>query len=103
MPNPSVFYVSELLPVDVAEAEPPKPVESTHSKPRRVAMFDVTYTLYRFGGWVHDVATIPMSIRGSKNVQKSRTNSGMRGQAALAGSAAIMRIIPSSYSDRMTS
>lgn len=102
MPNPSVFYVSERLPVDVAEAEPPKPVESTHSRPRRIATFDVTYTLYRFGGWVQNVANIPMSIRGSKNAQKSRTNSGMRGKSALQGSAAIMRVIPSSYSDRMT-
>ncbi len=102
MPNP-VQYVNELLPVEVAEHEPPKPVQSSKSKPQKGAKFNVTYTLYRFSGFVHAMGRIPMALRGSKNVGKSHTNSGMTGRQPSQGSSVIVRVIPNSYSDRMTS
>lgn len=102
MPNP-VKYVSELLPVSLAEAEPPKPVESSHSRPQKGAKFNVTYTLYPFSKWVHAMGRIPNDLRGSRNLGKSKTNSGMAGKQPAQGSSVIVRVIPSSYSDRMTS
>lgn len=102
MPNP-VQYVNALLPVDVAEHEPPKPVQSSKSRPQKGAKFNVTYTLYRFGGFVHAMGRIPNALRGSKNLGKSRTNSGMTGKQPSQGSSVIVRVIPSSYGDRVTS
>jgi len=102
MPNP-VKYVSELLPVSLAEAEPPKPVESSHSRPQKGAKYNVTYTLYPYSKWVHAMGRIPIGIRGSSKLRKGKTNSDMRGRAALSGSSVVVRVIPSSYSDRMTS
>jgi len=101
MPNP-VQYVSQLLPVDVAEHEPPKPVQSSKSKPQKGAKYNVTYTLYPFSKWVHAMGRIPMALRGSKNIGKSKTNSGMNGRQPAQGSSVIVRVIPDSYSDRMT-
>jgi hypothetical protein len=101
MPNP-VVYVNALLPVSVTEAEPPKPVQSSKSRPQKGARFNVTYTLYAFGKWCANAGNIPSELRGSRSYKIVKTNSGMRGRQSVHGSAAIVRNIPDSYSDRMT-
>jgi len=103
MPNPHVIYVCENVPVNRAQDEPPKPVESSHSQPQKVAKFNVVATLWNFGGAFTKVGLIPNALRGSRTYKPNLTNSGMEGRKAAQSSAAIIRQIPSSWSDRQTS
>lgn len=100
MPQPIYYNVIE--PVDVTQKEPPKPVESSHSKPQRVAKMAVSHTLYAFGSLFVDPEHIPASLRSTRAPKHTAANSPTTGRTPQFGSSQIVRTIPDSYSDSMS-
>jgi len=99
---PAPIYVNKSVRSEVTEQEPPKPVQSSHSRPRRVAAHAVAYTLYAFGALFVDPQHIPASLRSTRNPVHTPANSNTKGRAPQFGSSQIVRSIPDSYGDSIT-
>jgi hypothetical protein len=100
---PSPIYTNVVVPVDVIQDEPPKPVESSHSVPQKGAKHAIVYTWYAFGAWARQPINIPTALRHSREplTPLVPTNQGMVGQRTANNPAVIVRVIPQSNSARI--